>query len=216
MRTVTIAAILAISVGSLAAAGCKNPATGKDKAEVGEAKEVKEGPLAGSTEKAVLTPKNTKIQWKGSKVTGSHMGNFAKFTGSIESSGTDPTKARIILDIDMTSVTSDNPKLTGHLKSAGFFDVKNHPKARFISTSITAGGKKGASHTITGNLTMRGVTKSVAFPAKIKITDSEVHATAEFWIDRNLWGIAFKGMKNDLIRKEVVLKLDVKVRRQKK
>ena len=200
----------------MALAGCKNPAKGKAEAKTGQAKPVKEGPLAGATEKAILSPENTKLGWKGSKVTGSHTGTFPKVSGSIEGQGADATKARITVDIDMASVTSDNPKLTGHLKSDDFFAVGKHPKAKFVSTSIKAGGDKGASHTITGNLSLRGVTKSITFPATIKITDSEVNAKAEFWIDRNKWGVVYKGMKNDLIRKEVVLTLSVKVARKKK
>jgi len=216
MRTAMITGFAAITVVSMAVAGCKNPAKGKAEAKTSEAQPVKEGPLAGATETAILNPTNTKLEWKGSKVTGSHIGTFGKFSGSIEGQGADATKARITVDIDVGSITSDQDKLTGHLKSAQFFDVANHPKAKFVSTAITAGGDKGASHTITGNLTLRGVTKSISFPATIKITDSDVHAKAEFWIDRNQWGVSFKGMKNDLIRKEVVLKLDVKVARAKK
>ncbi len=216
MRTVTITAFVAISVVSLALVGCKNPAEGKAEAKASKAKPVEKGPLKGATEKVVLSPKNTKLGWKGSKVTGSHTGSFTKLSGSIEGQGADPTKARITVDIDMGSVTSDHPKLTGHLKTDHFFAVAKHPKSKFVSTSIKAGGDKGASHTITGNLTMRGVTKSITFPASLKITDTEVHAKAEFWIDRNKWGVAYKGMKNDLIRKEVVLELDVKVARAKK
>ena len=216
MQTVKATALIAVSIVALSLAGCKNPAKGKAEAKTGKAKPVEKGPLKGATEKAALTPKNTKLTWKGSKVTGSHTGGFSIFSGSVEATGADPTKARITVEIDMGSITSDNPKLTGHLKTDHFFAVAKHPKAKFVSTSIKAGGDKGASHTITGNLTLRGVTKSISFPATVKITDSEVHAKAEFWIDRNKWGVSYKGMKDDLIRKEVVLKLDVKVPRAKK
>ncbi|MFH2006619.1 MAG: YceI family protein [bacterium] len=215
MRMISTAAIVGVAALMLAATGCKNPAEGKAKAAVSEARPTPSGPLQGATERAVLSPANTKLEWKGSKVTGSHTGGFAKFSGSIEGTGADPTKALLTIDIDLTSLTSDTPKLTGHLKSKDFFNVAEHPKGRFVSTSIKTGGQKGASHTITGNLTLRGVTKSIAFPATLQITDTDVHAASEFWIDRTLWGISFPGMKDNLIRKEVVIKLDVKVKRQK-
>ena len=208
--------IVMVPVLALMISGCKNPAEGKAKAETGQAQPAPEGALKGATEKAILTPQNTKILWKGSKVTGSHTGGFAKFTGALESSDADPTHARITLDIDMGSVTSDTDRLTGHLKSEGFFWVAKHPMGSFVSTAITQGGTKGASHTITGNLTLRGVTKSITFPATIKITDREVHASSEFWINRQQWGIAFKGMKDNLIRDEVVLTLTVNVPRTPK
>ena len=199
----------------LAAPGCKNPAKGKPKAEVGEAKEVKEKPRKGPVEWAEVNPKNTKIQWVGSKVTGKHEGGFKVFNGRIETDGRTEETTRFWVEIDMNSLYSDHPKLTGHLKSKDFFLVSKYPKAKFVSTSIVKGGKKGATHTVTGNLTLRGVTKSVKFPANIDVTGDHVAARAEFWINRRLWNINYPGMKNDLIRDEVVIKLDVKAKRKK-
>lgn len=218
MKKTNKIAMFVLLAGALAlpVAGCKNPAKGKAKAETGKAKSTDDKPLQGKrVETLALSSSNTKIGWKGSKVTGSHEGEFKSLRGTIEAADSDPTQARIRLTIDTGSVTSDNPKLTGHLKSKDFFWVKKHPQATFVSTSIKKGGKKGATHTITGNLTLRGVTKSIAFPANLKITDGHVHASSEFWIDRHQWGIMYAGMKDDLIRKEVVIKLDIKAPRKK-
>jgi polyisoprenoid-binding protein YceI len=167
-------------VGALViyAAGCRNPAEGKSKAEVGEAKPIKKDSKPRPVEAVELTPKNTKIGWVGSKVTGSHTGDFKKFTGSVETLQRTAETTHIRVDIDMNSVTSDNPKLTGHLKSKDFFWVSKYPRAKFVSTSIRKGGKKGATHTVTGNLTLRGVTKSIAFPATIELTEKDVAARA--------------------------------------
>lgn len=198
------------------AAGCKNPAEGKTRAEVGEARPVKKDSKPKPDEAVELTPKNTKIGWVGSKVTGSHTGGFEKFTGKVETFDRTAETTRIRVDIDMNSVTSDNPKLTGHLKSKDFFWVSKYPKANFVSTRIRKGGKKGATHTVTGNLTLRGVTKSISFPATIELSEKDVVARAEFWINRRLWNINYPGMKNNLIRNEVVIKLSIKAARKKK
>lgn len=200
----------------LPSAGCKNPAEGKPRAEVGEARPVKRGKAAGPVETVELTPKNTKIGWVGSKVTGSHTGGFKVFKGRVETVDRTPAKTRIRVEIDMNSVFSDNPKLTSHLKSQDFFWVSKYPKAEFVSTMIRKSGKKGQTHIVTGNLALRGVAKSITFPAVVELTEREVAVKAEFWINRRLWNINYRGMSNDLIRDEVVIKLSVKAERKKK
>ena len=109
-------------------------------------------------------------------------------------------------------------KLTGHLKSGDFFSVEEYPTAEFEITSVepysegevaSASGEDkmtvvvndeevdeyslaDPTHTITGNLTMRGKTLSVTFPAKVNVTDGQVTAEAKFNIDRSQWGISFR------------------------
>ncbi len=106
----------------------------------------------------MITPQNSKIEFIGSKVTGSHNGSFPKFSGQIDYAGA-PEKSRVSITMDTNSLTTDDPKLTEHLKTPDFFDVAKFPQATFVSTEIKPGGDKGATHTITGNLTMHGVTK---------------------------------------------------------
>jgi hypothetical protein len=97
--------------------------------------------------------------------------------------------------------------LTGHLKTPDFFDVRQFPTATFESVAIK---QADTGSTVTGNLTLHGVTKEISFPATIQVADDAVNVTADFVLDRQDFGINYKGMANDLIRKEVVLKLDVK------
>ena len=91
-------------------------------------------------------------------------------------------------------------------------DVAKFPKASFASTSIKAGGEKGASHTVTGNLTLHGVTKSITFPATIKTTGTGIDADAEFAINRKDFGLVYAGKPDDLIRDDVVIKLTIRSR----
>ena len=69
-----------------------------------------------------------------------------------------------------------------------------------------------ASYTVTGNLTLHGVTKSVTFPATVSHSDDIAKIEAKFDINRFDWDISFPGKKDDLIRKEVILdfKLEAK------
>ena len=159
--------------------------------------------------KYVITPQNSKIEFIGSKVTGHHNGSFGQFSGEIDYAGT-PEKSRVSINIDTNSITADDEGLTKHLKTADFFDVAKFPQATFVSTQIKPGGEKGASHTVTGNLTMHGVTKSVMFPATIAVTADTATVDSSFSINRKDFGINYAGAADNLIRDEVVLTLRIR------
>ena len=188
-------------------AACSNPASDQPQAVTKEAAPATSAP-AGA-QRYAITPENSKIEFVGSKVTGSHNGSFQKFSGAIDYAGA-PEKSRVQITIDVTSVTTDAAKLTEHLKTADFFDVAKYPQATFQSTEIRAGGDKGASHTITGNFQLRGVTKSVSFPATIGVSANTITVDTTFSINRKDFGVSFAGMSNDLIRDDVVIKLTIR------
>ena len=214
MRTHNVSLVLG-PVLLCAVAACENPADNKPKAAVTEAKPVAPTPT-GAPEALTLAPETSTVAFVGSKVTKSHPGGFKSFTGTIAFDPATPEKSQIKVDIDTSSLFADEEKLTGHLKSPDFFDVATYPKANFTSTEIKAGGENGATHTITGNLELHGVTKSVTFPATVTLGADTVAAKAEFAINRKDWKIVYPGMPDDLIRDEVVIKLDVKAPRTKK
>jgi polyisoprenoid-binding protein YceI len=163
-----------------------------------------------SARTVAISSEGSKIGFIGSKVTGSHNGGFKAFSGTAELTPDATGLARVNVVIDMDSTWADNQKLTGHLKSPDFFDVVKFPKAEFVSTEIATGGAGGASHTITGNLTLHGVTKSISFPATIAVSGDDLTIASEFAINRKDFGIAYPGKQDDLIRDEVVIKLDIK------
>jgi polyisoprenoid-binding protein YceI len=156
-----------------------------------------------------FSAQDSKVGFVGAKITGKHEGSFGSFSGRIDLVNADPTKSNVVVDIDTASLRTDTEKLSGHLKSADFFDVEKYPKARFVSTSVRAGGERGATHTITGNLELHGVTKSISFPATISTTGSGVTVDSEFSINRKDFGLVYPGMPDDLIKDDVVLKLGV-------
>src|SRR5690606_36028715 len=90
-----------------------------------------------------------------------------------------------------------------------FFHVENHPEATFESAEIVPIDSADATHLVTGNLTMHGQTNGVTFPAAISVNDDEVHATADFIIDRTDWGITYTGQADDLIENNVRLMFDI-------
>jgi polyisoprenoid-binding protein YceI len=152
-----------------------------------------------------ITPDNSKVEFTGSKVTGKHDGGFRQFQGEVHASGNAVSHAKVT--IDTTSLFSDNDRLTGHLKSPDFFDVAKHPHAVFETSSISGTGDNAK---VTGNLTLHGITKQISFPAKIHVKDDAVTVAAEFAINRFDFGMKFAGKADDLIRENVVLRLDVK------
>ena len=199
--------LLMVLSGLLLVAACGNPATNKSQAVTGEAVKTS-SPVAAGGQKYPITSEHSKIEFIGSKVTGSHNGSFQKFSGEIDYTG-DPTTSRVSFTVDTNSITADDPKLTEHLKTADFFDVAKYPQAKFESTAIKAGGDKGASHTVTGNLTLHGVTKSITFPATITAAADGIKVNSDFSINRKDFGINYAGAADNLIRDDVVMKLTI-------
>lgn len=207
---------LALGMASLALTACDDPSKGKSKATTGEATsataQAATAAPAGAT-KYTFDQSGSKVAWVGSKVTGKHDGGFGTFKGTVDVVDNAPEKSKVSVDIEADSLTSDTEKLTGHLKSPDFFDTKTHPKATFVSTEIKKGGDKGATHTVSGNLTIKGITKTVTFPATIALTGDTANVDAEFAINRRDFSLNYAGMPNDLIRDDVVIKLTIRAKK---
>lgn len=186
--------------------GCsKNPAENVPAADVRTATNAAaNAPAAAKT--YAFGPANSKVEFTGSKITGKHDGGFNKFTGELNIVDGKLAGAGNKVVIDMTSTFSDTDRLTGHLKSADFFDVAKFPTATFVTTAVEPGA---TNSTVTGNLTLHGVTKQISFPAKIEVSDAAVKVNAEFFLNRMDFDIKYPGKAEDLIRQEVVLRLKV-------
>jgi len=190
--------ILALAFG----AGCSNPADDKPEAKVGE--ETQAAP-ASSGDK-YLFAEGSKVSFVGSKVTGSHDGGFNTFTGDLMLVDGDPNKSSVNVEIDLASVWSDHPKLTEHLKSTDFFATDYYKLSTFNSTKID---QEGEQYNVTGNFQLHGVVRSISFPATITVEPDKVTVNAEFFIKRFDFDIEFKGPADNLIRDEVVIKLEL-------
>jgi polyisoprenoid-binding protein YceI len=200
---------LSILALTLVAVACANPAKDQPKATVGAAVAVQAAPAAATLPTLyAIAPATSKIQWTGSKVTGKHEGSFSQFTGSVNITDGKLDNARIEITIDMASLAVEPEKLAGHLKSPDFFDVAQFPKATFTSTGI-APADQPSTYTITGNLTMHGVTKSITFPSYVVLTDKDLKASTMFSINRKDFGLVYPGMPDDLIRDEVLIRLTI-------
>lgn len=201
--------ILTILGTLLLVSSCANPASDKPKAVTSEAAPVNAASPSASVEKYLIKPDTSRIEFDASKVTGSHHGSFEKFSGVIDYAG-QPEKSHVKITIETSSVKADDRDLTKHLQTPDFFDVAKFPQATFESTEIKAGGDKGASHTVTGNLQLHGVTKSITFPATIVVKPGETTVESTFSINRKDFGINYAGAADNLIRDEVVLMLHIR------
>jgi len=193
----------------LVVAGCDDdPAKGATKVEATAAQPVKAEPAKGAV-KYAFNQDNSKTEFVGAKVSAKHEGSFGAFAGTIQLVDGGPLKSTVRAEIAMDSLKVEPDKLAGHLKSKDFFEVEKYPKAVVTSTAIKAGGEKGASHTVTGNLEMHGVTKSITFPATIAVAGDSVAVRAEFAINRKDFGVVYPGMPDDLIKDEFLIRLNI-------
>lgn len=195
---------------------CANPAANKPKATIGNAAPESTSANPGAAEAQIISPENSKVEFVASKVTRSHNGSFKKFSGKIDLVPNSIPDSKVTIDIETGSVETDEAQLTAHLKTADFFDVAKYPKATFVSTKIEpANNAGGGTYTMTGNLDLHGIKKSITFPANIQVTLESVAVDGEFAINRKDFGIVYAGKADDLIRDEVVIKLNLRVPRKK-
>lgn len=152
------------------------------------------------------------IDWWAAKVTRSHDGGFSNFTGNVYVDN--DAVAGVEITIDAASIFSDTDRLTGHLKSEDFFEVDVYPEASFAASSFEAiANDSTATHSVTGELTIRDHTNRISFPANISVTSDSVNADADFIIDRQQWGLTYPGAPDDLIQDEVRIFLNVGIAR---
>lgn len=199
---------LFLGAGALVLASCVGNPEGK-KAETTDSVELTEGIGSGS-ELAVSTT-DSKVEWLGKKVSGQHNGVVDIKSGSLFVDEGKLTGGSFVIDLntitDLDLEGEYKGKLEAHLKSDDFFDVENHPEATFEITQVTAGAEAGQV-LVSGNLTIRGVTKNITFDANVEeVTESSVKATADFNIAREDWGVSYAGQADDLISKEINLKI---------
>ncbi|MCA6073348.1 YceI family protein [Fulvivirga sedimenti] len=199
-------------------AACSGKPEGTD-AEVTDAQEVAE--VSSEATSFAINTDNSTISWIGSKPAGKHNGWLPITEGSIAVRDGQIEGGKIVMSVtdiqneDLAGDPDSQAKLVGHLKSADFFDAENHPTATFEITSVEpfdgsqeivekeefeteftpATNKENMveepTHTITGNLTMRGKTLAVSFPANVSMENGQISAKAKFNIDRTNWGLMY-------------------------
>lgn len=139
--------------------------------------------------------KATKLKWNGEKVTGEHYGYVQLESGKLMMDGDELTGGEFTINMTTINVKDIedpkyNKKLENHLKSDDFFSVQAHPRATFEVTDVAK--KNGNKYEVTGNLTIKGITHPVTFPAEISMSGDKVKATADITVDRSKYNVKFR------------------------
>lgn len=92
-------------------------------------------------------------------------GRFTDFGGAIDFNADAPTQSAVRFEVQAASIDTGTPDRDKHLRSDDFFAVEQFPTLTFVSTAIASRG--GSAYDVTGNLTMRGVTKAITIPVTL-------------------------------------------------
>ena len=217
-----ISTTLLLALCLSAAVSCKKDASAEE-AEVTEA--VEAAPVTNEAKSYKVDAQASQIEWAGSKPTGKHTGNIAISEGEVFVKDTVLASGKFTIDMKSITVTDLKPgdgkeDLEAHLKGLKegsadhFFNTGKYPTGTF---EITGLGKEGNKTMIEGNLTIKGTTKNIKFPATINITDNLVLIDSEtFKINRTLWNVnynsknVFENLGNDYINDDIELKVSIK------
>ena len=194
--------ILILFASALIISSCGGPSGKKVKSE-----EAKKEKTEVSGIEYLANTSTSNINWLGTKSTGEHFGDIKIKSGKLVMNDDVLVGGEFI--IDMNTISNEdledatyNQKLVGHLKSADFFDVEKFPIASFKITEAkileNAEMIDGITpnYNITGNLTLKGITKSITFEAVVDLNDKGVSAFApQFVIDRSEWDVRYGSRK---------------------
>lgn len=217
MKSIRNLAVIAFALMVIIACGrrTENPALISERLEPGE---MPEGALVSNLDLTQST-----VAWTGSKVLGQHNGTIGISSGELYLVENQIVGGRIVIDmtqIVVVDITDPgmNASLAGHLKSPDFFSVDSFPQAYFEMAQIAMieGALEGEpNYTIRGNLTVKGITHGIEFPATVSIDQGVLRAQANFDLDRTQWNVKFgsgrfiEGLGDNLIHDNFNLNLDV-------
>ena len=153
------------------------------------------------------------IEWKGEKIVGNgHTGTIQFSEGNLNIKGDNLVGGTFVAD--MNTIKEGSERLVGHLKSDDFFSVATYPTAELTITKIGKG--KSGEALVTANLTIKGKTEVVTFPAILKLDGDNLLATAELTFDRSKFDVRygsnsfFDNLGDKAIKNEIVVNVKVK------
>jgi polyisoprenoid-binding protein YceI len=202
-----------------------NGGPGGEKAKTGDAQTA----ASATGESFTVNAATSSLEWTGSKPIGTHAGTIVVKEGNLNVKDGQVTGGSFM--IDMTSIVVTDLKagegkedLEAHLKGTNqkepasadhFFNVTKFPTGKFEIVKVEPiTGDAAHTHTITGNLTLKDITKAVTFKANLKVDGEHATATApKFTIDRTLWGINYSSktidasLKDKFIHDEIAISI---------
>lgn len=141
-----------------------------------------------------ISTQESSVNWTGKKLTGEHTGTLSFIKGEVVLN-----KKKLIggsFEMDMNSITctdiqdkKSNVRLIDHLKSDDFFSVRTNPVSRLEITKVQQ--VRGNEYNITGNLTIKGITHPITFPATVILEGQLITAKAQLTFDRSRYNVKF-------------------------
>ena len=122
-------------------------------------------------------------------------GRFHRFRGDVAVDPRDIATARINLSIEAASIDTGIGLRDTHLRSTDFFDVERFPTITFESMHVEAAGRRA---TVTGRLTVRGVTREIAVPVDVSVSDVALVASGELVMNRRDYGMSYNSIVNPI------------------
>jgi polyisoprenoid-binding protein YceI len=219
MKTRNLLGLVAISTLMFSAA-CNNEPKG-DQARVAD----QQAAQAAAGAELKIDTASSAVIFKGNGVGKYHKGAFKVTEGTVLVQDGKLSGGRFNININSMKMEETGEMITGmlrpHLLAPDFFDAGKYPYSVFEITRVEpynpAGNDTsvvaGANYIVSGNLTLKDVTKNVTFPAKIDLAGNTVTAIANFDIDRTWWGMAYgndKSLKDKFISPTVNIELAVR------
>ena len=144
-------------------------------------------------------------------------GTFTGLDGVLNQDHSDPASSSVQATVDVSTLSTGDPQRDGHLKSADFFEIEKFPTMTFKSTSVRTKGE--GEYSVTGDLTLHGVTKPVTFavegpsaPSKDPWGNIRIGLSATTKINRKDFGLAWNAALETggiLVGEDVTITLDV-------
>lgn len=190
---------------------CNNSPAGEE-ASTGDAQSSTIAKPTSGSEAFNVDTEASKVTWKATKLMGGgHNGSINISTGTVHVENGDIVAGSFtidmstIVDLDLEDL-SKKTKLENHLKNTDFFDVANHPTATFeITEAVPSSENSNGRQAITGNLTIKGITKNISFFAKVAGSELGVTAsTGSFVIDRTEWDVMYRSGALDTAKDKII------------
>ncbi|HVK98111.1 MAG TPA: YceI family protein [Flavisolibacter sp.] len=196
-----------------------------DKATITEEKKVADG----TGQAFAVDTIESRIRFTGHGVGKNHPGIFKLTSGTVNVSGNQITGGEFIISIKSLELEEKggvfDEKLKPHLMSGDFFDADKFGTARFEITKVApyepntgdTSIVEGANFTVSGNFTLKDVTKNISFPAKIDMDGNTIKAKGNFDIDRRQWRLNYgndKTLGDKFISETVNIEIDLQARKQ--
>jgi polyisoprenoid-binding protein YceI len=135
-----------------------------------------------------IQPEASEITFRATSRLMNAEGHFGRFSGDVVADPARPTGARISLTIEAASLDTGIGMRDNHLRSADFFDIERFPTIAFQSVRVETAGRRA---TVTGSLTLHGVTREIAVPVDVQITETALVASGEFIVNRGEYAMNY-------------------------